>query len=186
MKLYQSKMFNAKRTKGTLGGKRRFLNRNGDTTVVITVMVALFIVCVLLVNLALSPPQEELFDVIYMLDSEQQTDNFPTTVVIDENSTFSLWVGVENHRQKEVDYQVLLKIDDGTSTVGDSQVEAKQTFNKTLSHEELWEFQVTVNIDQQGYNRVIFELWFLNTTSGNMQYTGNWVTLSVEATLNTT
>lgn len=169
------------KVKGTCNGKKYVSDKNGDTTVALTVLVALFIISILLVNLALEPPQENKFDVIYFLDADQQTDNFPKTVVLGENSTFSLWVGVENQRGTAMNYSVLLKVDDGTATIGDSQVEAKESFSKTLQHEEVWEFQVTVNIDQPGQNRLLFELWFIDEAQ-NMSYTGCWVNLSVEAT----
>jgi uncharacterized membrane protein len=181
LKMHKSKTFNERHTKATSSIKKQFSGKNGDTTVVLTILVALFIIGILLVNLALEPPQEERFDVIYLLDSEKQTSNFPETVVLGENSTFTLWVGVENQRGATMNYSVLLKIDDGTSAIGDSQVEAKESFNKTLQHEEVWEFQVTVNIDQPGHNRLLFELWYIDATA-NMSYTGSWVNLSVEAT----
>ena len=181
LKRHQSKTFNERHIKGTSGGKKQFSNKNGDTTVVLTILVALFIIGILLVNLALEPPQEERFDVIYLLDSEKQTSNFPETVVLGENSTFTLWVGVENQRGTTMNYSMLLKVDDGTAAIGDSQVEAKESFTKPLSHEELWEFQVTVNIDQPGHNRILFELWFIDAAQ-NMNYTGSWVNLSLEAT----
>ena len=167
-------------TKGTPFGKKH-LAKNGDTTIVLTVLVSIFIIGILLVNLALEPPPEEKFDVIYLLDANKETDSFPKTVVIGENNTFTLWVGVENQRDETRNYSVLVKIDDGTAPVGSTDFDATETFTKTLANEELWEFQTTLTIDQMGHNRILFELWFLNATSSNLEYTGNWVNLSVEA-----
>ena len=164
----------------TSSDKKRFPAKNRDTTIIITILVALFIMSLLLVNLALEPPQEEKFDVIYLLDANKQTDSFPKTVVIGENNTFTLWVGVENHRDETMNYSVLVKIDDGTAPVGSSEVEATESFNKTLMDEQVWEFPVTLTIDQLGHNRILFELWYIDETQ-NMGYTGNWVDLTVEA-----
>jgi uncharacterized membrane protein len=125
---------------------------------------------------------ETKFSAIYYLDSEKQTENIPETVVLGENSTFSLWVGVENHNATVVYYSVLVKYDNGMSPVDPSPAEPAESFEKRLFDGESWEFPVTINIDQPGSNRVIIELWYLNRTTLETEYTGNWVNLSVEAT----
>ena len=132
-------------------------------------------------NLVITPVPEEKFSTIYYLDSEKQTENIPETVVLGENSTFSLWLGVENHNATTLYYSVQVKYDDGKSPVDPSPAKPTQTFEKRLANGERWEFPVTVNIDQPGSNRVIFELWYLNGTSLEPEYTGNWVNISVEA-----
>ena len=40
---------------------------------------------------------------------------------------------------------------------------------------------ITINIEDVGKNRVIFELYTLNRTSLEYEYTETWVSLSVEA-----
>jgi hypothetical protein len=76
---------------------------------------------------------------------------------------------------------VRLKIDDGRGPISPSPAETVESYGKTLEDEGLWEFEVTVTIEQLGNNRVIFELWYLNQTTSEPEYTGNWVNLSVEA-----
>jgi uncharacterized membrane protein len=153
-----------------------------EKTIILTILVALVILGALLVNLALNTPSEEKFVTIYLLDSEKQAENYPKTVVLGENSTFSLWVGVENQNDTTRDYSVLVKVDDGTAPVDPSPAEPIQSFEKTLVDKEIWEFQVTITIDQLGSNRLIFELWFFDETKGYTDYTGRWVCLSLEAT----
>ena len=165
-----------KRTKGT-----RSTSGNEEKTIILTIVVALVIIGALLVNLIFFTHVEtEPFSAIYYLDSEKQTTNLPKTVVLGENSTFSLWVGVENQNDTKMDYSVRVKVDDGKSLVNPSPVEPTEVFNKTLLNEKKLEFEVTISIDQLGSNRVIFELWFFNGTK-NEVYTGNWVSLSIEA-----
>ena len=173
--------FMEKKIKKTSQGRKSVSYNSEEKTIILTVVVALVIISALLVNLVLTPAPTEKFSTIYYLNSEKQTDNLPKTVVLGENSTFSLWVGVENHNGTTIDYQVLVKYDDGKSSVDPSPVEATESFEKKLVNEETWEFLVTVIIDQLGNNRVIFELWYLNGTSLEPEYTGNWVTISVEA-----
>ena len=174
--------FMEKKIKRTEKGGKSVSYSSEEKTIIVTVLVALVIIGALLVNLVLTPAPTEKFSTIYYLDSEKQTENLPKTVVLGENSTFSLWVGVENHNDTTIDYQVLVKYDDGKSPVDPNPVEPTESFEKTLADEETWEFPVTITIDQLGSNRVILELWYLNRTSLEPEYTGNWVNISVEAT----
>ena len=173
--------FMEKKIKRTENGGKSVLYSSEEKTIIVTIVVALLIIGALLVNLVLTPALTENFSTIYYLDSEKQTENLPKIVVLGENSTFSLWVGVENHNGTAIDYQVLVKYDDGNSPVNPSPVEATESFEKTLANGETWEFPVPVTVDQLGRNRVIFELWYLNGTILEPEYTGNWVNISVEA-----
>jgi len=169
-----------KKIKRTPQGTKSVSGNGEEKTIILTILVALVILGALLVNLALNPAPEERFVAIYLLDSEKQTENFPKTVVLGENNTFSLWVGVENQNDTTRVFSVLVKVDDGKAPVDPSPVEPTESFNRTLLNEENWEFPVTTSIDQVGHNRVIFELWFFDETN-TPKYTGNWVSLSLEA-----
>jgi len=171
-----------KKIKRTEKGGKSVSYSSEEKTIILTVVVALVIISALLVNLVLTPAPAEKFSTIYYLDSEKQTENLPKTVVLSENRTLSLWIGVENHNGTTIDYHVLVKYDDGKSPVDPSPVEPTESFEKTLADGETWEFPLTVTIDTLGSNRVIFELWYLNATSLDPEYTGNWVNISVEAT----
>jgi uncharacterized membrane protein len=161
--------------------KTSFSDRREEKIITITILVALVILGVLLARLAFSPIAAEPFSAIYYLDSEKQTTNLPKTVVLGQNSTFSLWVGLENQNDTTLDYLVHLKIDDGIGPISPSPAEIVESYEKTLDDEDVWEFEVTVSIEQLGNNRVIFELWYLNQTTHEPEYSGNWVNLSVEA-----
>jgi uncharacterized membrane protein len=169
-----------KKVKRTAKGAKSVSYSSEEKTIIVTIVVAIVIIGALLLNLVLAPVPKEKFSAIYYLDSEKQTENIPKTVILGENSTFQLWVGVENHNGTTIDYSVLVKLDDGSSPVNPSPAEPIESFEKTLADGETWQFPVTVSIDQLGSNMVIFELWFFNGTA--LEYTGNWVNLSVEAT----
>ena len=174
--------FLEKKIKRTSQGTKSVSGNSEEKTIVLTILVALVIIGTLLVNLVFFTPVEtEHFSLIYYLDSEKQTTNLPKSVVLGENSTFSLWVGVENQNDTSMDYSVLVKVDDGSSPVDYSPAEPIESFEKTLTDGENWEFPVTISMLQLGSNRVIFELWFFNVTKNDFDYTGNWVSLSVEA-----
>jgi uncharacterized membrane protein len=180
LKRHQHKKFMERKVKGTSEGAKLISDMNEEKTIILTILVALVILGALLVLVSFTPAQKEPFAAIYLLDSGKQAENFPKTVVLGENSTFSLWVGVENQNETQV-FTVQVKVDDGKAPVDPSPAEPTQSFERALLNEEVWEFPVTINIDQLGSHRVIFELWSFNETENTLEYTGNWVSLSLEA-----
>jgi uncharacterized membrane protein len=179
LKENQRRKLNEKKVKGASDGAKAFSGLDEEKTIILTILVALMIIAGLLVNLALKPTTEEGFEIIYVLDSEKGTNNFPKAVILGENSTFSLWVGVENQNGVTMNCSVLVKVDDGTVPIGSDQAKPTESYNKILLNEELWEFPVTVTINQLGYNRVLFELWVFEAET--MNYTGKYAKISVEA-----
>ncbi len=182
MERNQRNKFMEKKIKRTPDNAKAVTDRDEEKTIILTILVALVILGALLVYLVFfTPVQEEQFASIYYLDSEKKLENIPKTVVLGENNTVSLWVGVENQYDETRVFLVQVKMDDGTGPVDPSPVESIQSYEKTLMDTEIWEFPVTINIDQLGSHRLIFELWFSNETKNDMNYTGNWVCLSLEA-----
>jgi uncharacterized membrane protein len=169
-----------KKIKRTEKGSKSVSYSNEEKTIIITIGVAIVIISVLLVSVLLTPASEEKFSAIYYLDSEKSTENLPKTVILGQNSTFSLWVGVENQNGTTLDYSVQLKRDDGTGQLNQSSADIIESFENTLEDGETWEFPVTINIEHLGTNRVIFELWFGKGTASD-KYSGKWVNLSVTA-----
>jgi uncharacterized membrane protein len=175
LKRHQRKMFMEKQVK-----RATKADRDEEKIITVTVLVAIVILAGFLISLVLQPAPKEPFSAIYLLDSNKQTENFPKTVVLGENNTFSLWVGVENQNDTTIDYVVRMKLDNGTETVNPSPANDTESFERTLLDEKVWEFQVTINIDQLGNRRLIFELWFLDDENVP-RYSGNWVSFTLEA-----
>jgi uncharacterized membrane protein len=150
-------------------------DQDEEKTITMTILIAIAILAGLLIYLMLTPPIQEPSTAIYVLDSEKQTENYPKTVVLGENNTFPLWVGVENHNDATTTFSVQIKLDDGKGDVDPSPAESLESFEKNLADGERWEFQVMINIDQAGSHRIIIELWCFD------EYLGNWVSLSLEA-----
>ena len=172
-----------KKIKRTPKNTKSVSHSSEEKTIIITIIVALVILGALLVNLVVFTPREtEQFSALYYLDSEKQTTNLPKTVLLDQNSTFSLWVGVNNQNNRTIDYQVQIKMDDGKGPWNPSPIEPIQSFEVEIKQGETWEFPVAISIEQLGQNRIIFELWLYNVASGEFDiYSGKWVNLSVEA-----
>jgi uncharacterized membrane protein len=177
----ERKNFMKKKIKRTPKNSKSVSDRDEEKMITATILIAIVILAGLLIYLALTPAPKSPFAVIYLLDSEKQTENFPKTVVLDENNTFTLWVGVDNQNDTTMNFSVYVKLDDGTGPVDPSAAEVTESFERTLLDKENWEFQVTINIDQIGNHRIIFELWVLDETTNVPKYSGNWVSLSLEA-----
>jgi uncharacterized membrane protein len=177
------KGFMEKKIKRTEKGTKSDSKKSSEEKIVIiTILVAIVIMSALLVStILLEPIETEKFTAMYILDSEKRADNYPKTVILGTNSTFTLWVGIENQNDKTIDYSVQVKLDDGTSTEDPSTAEPIYLFNKTLANEETWESPVTISIDQPGSNRIIFELYTFNQTANSWEYTGTRFNYSIEA-----
>lgn len=174
--------FMEKKIRRTPENGKAVSDKDEEKIVILTILVALVILGGLLTYLVFfTSAQKEVFASIYYLDSEKQLENIPKTVVLGENSTFSLWVGAENQYDKTRVFSVRVKMDNGTGPVDPSPVELIESFEKTLRKNEIWEFPVTINIEQLGGHRVIFELWLYNETKDDPDYTGSWVCLSLVA-----
>lgn len=170
-----------KKIKKTEKGAKSGSKSSEEKIIIITILAAIVIMSgVLGWEMLTEPIQNEKFSAMYILDSEKRADNYPKTVVLGTNSTFNLWVGVENQNDKTIDYSVQVRLDNGTSTKDPSTAELVDLSNKTLANGETWEFPVTISIDQLGSNRIIFELWVFNETNV-WEYTGTRFNFSVEA-----
>jgi uncharacterized membrane protein len=177
LKRSQRKNFMEKKIKRTQKDKKSASYSSEEKTIILTILVALVIMVAILVYMVFfMPTQKEPFTSMYLLDSEKQLENIPETVVLGENSTFSLWVGVENWNDTTVEYSMRVSLDEENSSA-----ELVGCFNRTLANGETREFPVTISIDQPGSNTVIFELWFFNETENDWDQTGIWIDLSIEA-----
>jgi len=166
-----------KKIKRTQKSAKSTSHSNEEKTIMLTILVALLIMAAILVYVVFfMPAQKEPFTSLYLLDSEKQLENIPKTVILGENSTFTLWVGVENQNDTTIDYSVQVKLDEGNSSA-----ELIECFNRTLVNGETWEFPATISINQPGSNKVIFELLFFNETENDWNQTGIWIDLSIEA-----
>lgn len=182
LKRSQRMNFMEKKIRRTPEAAKSDSDSSEEKTIILTILVALAIMAALLVYVVFfMPAQKEPFSAIYLLDSEKQLENIPKTVVLGENSTFTLYVGVENQNDTTTEYSVQVKLDYGNSAEEPSSAEHIECFNRTLANGENWEFPVTINIDQPGSHTVTFELWFFNETKNGWNQTGSWLNLTIEA-----
>jgi hypothetical protein len=103
------------------------------------------------------------------------------TPVSGVNSTFSVYVEVENHNGTEVPLQVQVKVTKDMNPTYPVPVNATrtypETFPETVENEGKREYVATVSIDQPGDYMVVFELW--TVTNGAPQFSGEFTQLNI-------
>lgn len=159
-----------------------------DDGYVLAVGIALLIVSVFLVGyyVTMKPPSNATMT-MYLLDSQGKASNYPDALVLSQNKTFDVQVGVENHMggSKVIDCEIRLKVVNGTPF--SYPVDAPYTnYTKAggLKDGEKWPPQtVSVTIDSPGTYSVVFELWTKSQVSEDFQYSGYYCVLNVNVTL---
>jgi uncharacterized membrane protein len=159
----------------------RSLNLDNNNGYTVAVLIALILVSILVGSyyVLLKPPQKG-YMTIYLLDSQKKAVNYPELLVINQNSTFNVWVEVENHMGKSENSEVRLKLTSGTIQKMPIEADANATYARTLENEETWETLSTISLNEPGSYSVIFELWAYDETVGALQFSGNYAVLNVE------
>lgn len=148
-----------------------------EKAIAVTVLSAIVVLAGLLVYTSLTPLPQKPFISLYYLDSGKKTENLPELLILGENNTVLLWVGVENYMGKMKYASVLVKIGNETGPVNPSPADPTYRFEKVLLDKETWEFPLTITIDQTGTNRIIFELWLFDEFENVFIYSKSWCSL---------
>jgi uncharacterized membrane protein len=145
-------------------GIGRRIGLDDEKGVAVAVFIALVIVgCVFAgYYVWLRPPAEE-YNTIYLLDNQKQANNFPETLVANQNSTFSVYVDVTNHMNTDQNYQVRTKITKNfmVSSQGVAS-DPVNTYDFPLKSGETYEQSVTLTENNVGSYIMVFELWRLD------------------------
>jgi len=160
-------------------GRSLKLNDNKGYTIAIVLM--LIVVSSLLIGYYLIsrlPPEG--YTTIYVLDSQKKAIGYPELLVINENSTFNVWVVVENHMGKRQSFEVLQKVIKGTIPSYPVDAEITSSYEKTMENGEIWETPAEVSINELGSYSVIFELWIYDDNAGAFQFSYNYCVLKLE------
>jgi uncharacterized membrane protein len=162
-----------------LGGSLK-LNDNKGYTIAIALMV--IVVSSLLIGYYLIsrlPPEG--YSTIYILDYQQKKAmDYPELLVINQNNTFKVWVGVENHMGNKRSFEVLQKVIKGTIPSFPVDAEITGSYEKTIKNGDTWETPAQVSINETGSCMVIFELWINDDNAGAFQFSNNYCVLNLE------
>ena len=126
-------------------------------------------------------PQAEPYNTIYLLDANKKAVDYPETLIVNQNSTFSVYVAVENHMSATASYQVQVKITKNLTTfpVDTQSIQTLETGNMNNNGKPV-ENKATVTENVAGSYSVVFELW--QHKDGTLEFTQDYCTLNIEVT----
>jgi len=123
----------------------------------------------------------EPFSELGILGPGMKLADYPKEVVAGE--TVHLYVYVGNHMGKPMYYVVMVKLGDNETTVNPAPVQPFMKLERVLLHDENWTTPINITLTKPGLNqRIIFELWIYNETSGQIQYHERWCQIWVNVT----
>jgi uncharacterized membrane protein len=126
-------------------------------------------------------PIPDKYVTIYLLDSHKKADDFPEVLATNQNSTFSVYVDVENHMGRPLNNtEVRVKVTSNPVPNFPVDENATQTLTSTVQDGDTWESIATVSLDQPGNYLVVFELWTPNEKTDVLQYSGFFASLNVQ------
>lgn len=161
----------------------RKIGLNDEKGAAVAIFLALIIISALVASyFVFFRPAPSGYNTIYLLDSQNKAVDYPSVLVVDQNSTFNVAVGVENHMGWTVQYQVLVKITSNLSSPPLNTSQPIDTYNFTLGNGQSWQKPVSVTENQVGSYSVVFELWQYNSDSGAYQFTSNDCVLNIQVT----
>ncbi len=149
---------------------------------VISVTIALLIASILLgyYYIALRPINEGYMS-ISLLDSQKKATNYPEFLVNGMNSTFSVYVEVENHMEKTLNAQILVKVaENASASVPIYSVSPIEVYNRTMDTKATWEEIATVSLDKPGNYLVFFELWTSDQNTDIFEFSNNYCVLNIK------
>jgi hypothetical protein len=162
---------------------RKLNIKDNKNAFAVSVAIALLLASVLLVTyyVALRPEPEE-YMTIYLLDSNKKATDYPEFLVANVNSTFSVYVNVENHMGRDLDdVQVLVKVTtDLNPTFPIEDLNATQTITGALKDGGSTSAVVTMGLNEPADYLVVFELWIPNEDSGVLEFSENYCVLNVQ------
>ena len=159
------------------------LGLNEEKGFAVAIFLALLIVSVAVLSYFVwFRPLAEPYNTIYLLDSNKKALDYPETLVVNQNSTFNVYVDVVNHLGYPTSYQVQMKITKNLSTFP-VDVPASQVFeiNSLEGNGQTKENTATITENTVGGYSVVFELWQQNL-AGTYEFTHNYCVLNIQVT----
>ncbi len=99
------------------------------------------------------------YSTIYLLDTNNQAENYPEVLIANKNSTFTVNLGAENHKTSAQDFKIKVKITQEQVSFPVNAPEYGTYEKNALQIGESWSTQASVTINQAGDYAVVFELW---------------------------
>ena len=160
----------------------RKIGLKDDSGYAVAIFLALLIVSATVIGYYafLAPPAES-YNTIYLLDANKKAVDYPEVLVVDQNSTFNVYVNVENHMTKSANYTVEVKIVENLPAIFPIDTQPAQVYETgSLSHNgKPWQTTTTVIENTIGSYSVVFELW-QHEDDGSLLFTQNFCVLKIQ------
>lgn len=158
----------------------RKIGLNEEKGYAVAIFLALIIVSATVIGYyVVFKPQAEPYNTMYLLDSNKKAVDYPDVLVANRNSTFNVFVNVENHLGKSASYQVQVKITKNLLGTFPVDVQAGQTYEiDSLNDGKIWEKMATITQNEVGSYWVVFELW--QNKEGTIEFTQNYCVLPIQ------
>jgi uncharacterized membrane protein len=134
----------------------------------VTIIIAAFSVSGLFIS-----RQGEPFSELGVLGPNMQLGNYPSEIVVGQTVHFTGYVG--NHMGQPQYYTFMVKLGNNDTQVNPAGVASIHEYSQVLANNQTWAFPIDITLTKVGVNqRIIFELWFYNTTTQQTQYHQRW------------
>jgi uncharacterized membrane protein len=141
-------------------------------------LIALIIICsAVMTGVIMYAPRSEGYNVLYLLDAQNQAVNYPQVLVINHNNTFNTQVFVVNNNPKPCNYQIQAKIVQDTFYFP-IDAPAYETYEFTLEPKQSWNSQVPISINEVGEFSIVFELF--REKGESYKFTNNYCVIHLE------
>jgi len=160
----------------------RKIGLNDESGYAVAIILALLIVSATVIGYYafLAPPAES-YNTIYLLDANKKAVDFPEVLFSDQNSTFNVYVNVENHMTKSANYTIEVKIVENLPSIFPIDTPSTQVYETgSLSNNgKPWQTIATVTENTIGSYSVVFELW-QQKDDGSLLFTQNLCVLKIQ------
>ena len=163
-------------------GIGRKIGLNDDKGYIVAILLALIVVAAVVAGyFAFARPQPAGYSTIYLLDSQKNAADYPVTLIVNQNSTFSVYVGVENHLggSGNQTYQVLEKVASNPEMYP-LDMQPIQTYDVSVANGATWQTLSTTTLNQPGSYSVVYELWHYNYATSSYEFTGDFAVLNIQ------
>jgi len=120
------------------------------------------------------------YNTMYLLDNNKKAVDYNETLVINQNTTFTIGLYVENHMGGNTNqtYQLLVKVTPNISSIPVVAVPV-QTYDISLKNDDTWQTQASVTENRVGSYFVVFELYHLDPKYGYI-FTNDYCVLNMQ------
>jgi uncharacterized membrane protein len=162
----------------------RKIGLNEDKGYAVAIFLALIIVSATVIGYyVVLRPQAEPYNTIYLLDANKKAVDYPETLVANQNSTFNVYVTIENHMATSASYFVQVKIVNNLPATFPVDAQPSQVIDMGTINNDGKPVQQTATVTQNtpGSYSVVFEL-YRNNGDGALVFTQNYCVLNIQVT----